>query len=254
MDDTGAPSGGVGGGGGDDIRQMVFDFPARPALGRADFLVAPCNATAVTWIDRWPDWPGAALALVGPEGCGKTHLAHVLASRTGAIIQELPDVASLNGALTDGLFTDAAPRVVVVEMPPGAPMLGPEREETLFHLLNVAREQGGHVLLTAEVPPARWPVALRDLQSRLTAIPMAEITPPDAELLEMVLIKLFADRQVVVSPEVIRYLTRRMERSFAAARDIVARLDTLALSRSQPITLPLARTLLTGNDPGPLLS
>jgi len=225
-------------------RQMAFDFPARPALGRADFLVAPCNDAAVAWIDRWPDWPGPALALVGPEGCGKTHLAHVLASRTRALILDPLAAGALDAAVGEGLFADGGCALAVVEMPSGQSVARPAVEESLFHLLNLAREQGGYVLLTTDVPPARWPVGLPDLHSRLAAIPMAEITPPDQDLLAMVLVKLFSDRQVMVSPEVVRYLTRRMERSFAAARDLVARLDTLAWTRGQPIALPLARALL----------
>ncbi|KAA5604831.1 hypothetical protein F1188_14285 [Roseospira marina] len=223
---------------------MVFDFPTRPALGREDFLVAPCNAEAVAWIDRWPDWSGPALALVGPVGGGKTHLAHVLAARTGALILEPSAVEAVDAALIAGLFTDEGQRVAVVELPVGALRFDPALEKALFHLLNMARENGGHVLLTAEVAPARWPVSLPDLRSRLAAIPVAQITPPDQTLLEMVLVKLFADRQVVVAPEVVRYLARRMERSFAAARAVVARLDTLAWTRGRPITLPLARAML----------
>ncbi|WP_299437501.1 DnaA/Hda family protein [uncultured Rhodospira sp.] len=222
-----------------DGRQMVFDFPARPALGRTDFLVAPCNAAAVAWIDRWPDWPGSVLALIGPEGCGKTHLAHVLAARAGAVILDRPDAAQLDEALVaDGLGP------VVIEFPPGMPTLDAPMQVDLLHVLNLTRERGGHVLLTAAEPPARWPVALADLHSRLAAIPLAEITRPDETLLEMILVKLFADRQVTVPPEVVRYLARRIERSFAAARDTVSRLDAAALSRGRPITQALAREII----------
>ncbi|MBB4286632.1 HdaA/DnaA family protein [Roseospira goensis] len=223
--------------------QMAFDFPARPALGRADFLVAPCNAAAVAWIDRWPDWPGPALALVGPEGCGKTHLAHVLAARAGARVLDRPDAEALNAALIAG---ERGP--LVVELAPGTPRLDPAAEEALVHVLNLAREHGDHCLLTSTAPPARWRVALPDLHSRLAALPVAEITPPDETLLEMVLVKLFADRQVIVPPDVMRFLARRIDRSFAAARDIVARLDALAWGRGRAITLPLARELLGRPD------
>lgn len=228
--------------------QLVFNFPAPSALGRADFLVAPCNAEAVAWVDRWPDWPGPALALVGPAGSGKSHLSHVLAARANALILPPLDMAALDAAVASGLFAAGGPRVAVVEMPPGEPDPDPTGEAALFHLLNMAREQGGHVLLTAEVAPARWPVALRDLHSRLAAIPVARIKPPDLTALEMVLVKLFADRQVMVGPDVVRYMARRMECSFEAARALVARLDSVAWTRGRPITLPLARALLQHGD------
>ncbi len=230
--------------------QLVFNFPARPALGRADFLVAPCNATAVAWVDRWPDWPGATLALVGPAGCGKTHLAHVLAARAGALIVEHPSAADLHPAMT----LDRA-ATVVVERDPADQALSAETEEALLHLMNLTRERGGSLLLTARSAPVRWPVALPDLRSRLVALPVAEITPPDETLLEMVLIKLFADRQVIVAPAVVRVLASRMERSFAATRALVERLDALAWARGRPISVALAREVLgasagTGGEDG----
>jgi len=224
--------------------QMVFNFPARPALGRADFLVAPCNATAVAWIDLWPEWPGPVLALVGPAACGKTHLAHVLAARAGALI--LRD-ATAAGGLDPAVVLDRA-HAVVLEVPAGADgamaPLGADVEVPLLHLMNLTRERGATLLLTARVPPARWPVALPDLRSRLAAVPVAQITPPDETLLEMVLVKLFADRQVIVAPTVVRLLASRMERSFAAARALVDRLDAVAWGRGRPITQALAREVL----------
>ncbi|MBB4264874.1 hypothetical protein [Roseospira visakhapatnamensis] len=219
--------------------QMVFDFPARPALGRADFLVAPCNATAVAWVDRWPDWPGPTLALVGPAACGKTHLAHVLAARAGALIVGRPTVEALHPAAT----LDRAATLVVEHAADGPP-LEADTEVALLHLMNMTRERGASLMLTARVPPARWPVTLPDLRSRLVALPVAQITPPDETLLEMVLVKLFADRQVIVAPAVVRLLACRMERSFAAARALVARLDAVAWGRGRAITVALAREVL----------
>jgi len=222
--------------------QMAFDFPARSALGRADFLVAPCNATAIAWVDRWPDWPNAILALTGPAACGKTHLAHVFATRAGATILDNPDAAALESAAA------GEPGAMVVECgsekrPDGAPD-DRETEEALLHLVNVTRERGSTLLLTAREPPSRWTVGLADLHSRLAALPVAKITPPDETLLEMVLVKLFADRQVRVPPAVVHVLAARMERSFAAARALVARLDALALERRRSITPALAREAL----------
>ena len=225
----------------DRATQMVFDFPARPALGRADFLVAPCNAAAVAWIDRWPDWPASALVLTGPAGCGKSHLASVLTGRAGAPPPAPPEAARLDAALSG-----ETPRPVALDL---TARLDQATETALFHLLNHAAAEGPPLLLTAPSPPARWSVGLADLRSRLLALPLAEITPPDDLLLEMILIKLFSDRQVVVGPEVVRYLVRRMERSFAGAGRLVARLDALALVEGRAITLALARRVMEETPP-----
>lgn len=218
------------------MRQLPLDLPHRPALGGGDFLVAPCNAEAVAWLDRWPDWPAPALALHGPGGCGKTHLGHVWQVRSGAIFIDAPELA-----------VDRLPMLVSAS---GAVILdGAERaeERALLHLYNLVAERGGHVLLIANEPPARWATALADLRSRLLAAPAVAVAAPDEALLGALLVKLFADRQLAVGADVIAYLLPRLERSFEAARQAVARLDAAALAAHRRITVPLVRQVLAGD-------
>jgi chromosomal replication initiation ATPase DnaA len=215
-------------------RQLGLDLGLRASLGREDFLIAPHNADAVAWIDAWPDWPAAALAVHGPEGCGKTHLASVFAARTKA---EFIDPSSIVGAVRrvlDGSLAEA-----VLEDADGFD------DTALLHLLNALTEKGGHVLLTARTPPARWNVRLADLKSRLRAIPTVAIAAPDDESLAAILVKLFADRQLRVDQPVIAWLTARIERSFDGARRAVAALDAASLEKRREITVALAREVLT---------
>jgi chromosomal replication initiation ATPase DnaA len=218
-------------------RQLVLDLAVRPALGRADFLVAPSNALAVALVDRWPDWPMRRLAVTGPEGAGKTHLAHVWSARTGAAI--LPAEA-LAGLAVGEVEPEAA---LVVEDADRVGALGPAAEEALFHLCNRLAPAGG-LMLSGREPPARWPVVLADLGSRLAATPVARLEPPDDALLGAVLVKLFADRQLGVAPDLVDYLVPRIERSFAAAEAVVAALDRAGLARRRPVTARLAAELL----------
>jgi chromosomal replication initiation ATPase DnaA len=216
------------------MRQLVLDLGHRPALGEADFLVAPCNRAAIQWLDRWPDWPAPALTLYGPAGCGKTHLARVFAARSRAPIIE-----------ADRLATDAVPalleeaRACVVD---DAEQAG---AEPLLHLFNLVAERRGTMLLTAREPPARWPGVLPDLRSRLAAAPAVAVAELDDALLAALLVKLFADRQLAVSQEVVLFLVRQMERSFEAARRLVADLDAAGLRDHRGITIPLARAVLS---------
>lgn len=220
------------------MAQLPLDLGHLPALGREDFLVAASNEAAVKWLERWPDWPRPALALYGPPGSGKTHLAHVFAARvraTGAATVFI-DPAALDVAALPNLV--GASRAVVVDEAARAP------EQALLHLYNLVAERRGHLLIVASKPPARWPIALADLRSRLLAAPAVTVNAPDDALLGAVLVKLFADRQVTVTADVIAYLVTRIERSFAAARTAVAALDVAALAEKRAITAPFARWVL----------
>jgi chromosomal replication initiation ATPase DnaA len=211
-------------------RQIPIPFEHRPALERDDYLVTPANAEAVAWIDRWPDWPGPLLAVWGPEGCGKSHLAQVFLARTGGRLLSIPDA----GVVTTG-------GAYVLEDLDRAPSLD---EEALFHLFNALKSAEGRILVTARTAPARWPIGLADLASRLKGSPAVEITAPDDALLAALLVKHFADRQLRVDAEVVTYMVPRMDRTFQAAADLVAAVDAEALARKRAVTVPLVRKVL----------
>src|SRR5215469_5932383 len=215
------------------MTQLPLDLGFRTALGRADFLVAPCNESAIGWLDRWPAWPGPALALYGPAGSGKTHLGEVWRSRSGAV-----------SIAADALSAPAVP--LLLGMAKAALVDDADRadEEALLHLYNLLAERMGHLLLVAQQPPARWGIRLADLRSRLLAAPAVAVEAPDDALLGAVLVKLFADRQLAVSEDLIAYLLPRIERSFAAAQKIVAALDEAALAGQRAVTVRLARDIL----------
>lgn len=222
--------------------QMALDLPARPALGRADFFVSEPNRLALAQVDAWPGWPSGRLAVAGPRGSGKTHLAHVWAARSGASI--LPAEAA-SGLDPGTVAADAALAVEDVDRLADLPAR-PARaaEEALFHLCNRLAGGGGSLMVTGQAPPARWRLSLPDLASRLAVAPVATLAPPDDALLAAVLVKLFADRGIGVAPALIRYLVARIDRSFEAAEAIVARLDRAGLVLGRPITIPLAAEAL----------
>jgi len=221
-------------------RQLAFDLPSRPSHARGDFFVSPANADAVAFIDRPEDWPNGRLTLIGPEGAGKTHLAHVWAAASGARI-----IAAIDLANADIAALGATDALVVEDWD----ALGETAEAPAFHLVNLLHAGNARLLTTARTPPARWSLRLPDLASRMQAGGVASLAPPDDALLANLLLKLFADRQIAPEPALISWLVRRIERSFAAAEAAVTALDRAALAAGQPVGRALARRVLdNGGD------
>lgn len=214
-------------------RQLALTLAHDERLTREDFLTGPSNTTALALIERWPDWPARSIVLVGPEGSGKSHLAAIWAAEAGA---RLVSARSLGDV--DVPSTLATGALVIEDLAEGE-----IAERALFHILNLAREDNAFVLLTARSPPTRWQVGLADLASRLRALPTVMLDLPDDVLLRAVLVKMFADRQVSVDEGLIGYVATHIERSFAAARAAVDRLDQEALQRKRPLTRSLAAQL-----------
>lgn len=217
------------------VAQLPLDLPHRIALGREDFLVGAANQVAVALVDRWPDWPSPVAMLIGPEGSGKTHLAEVWRTAAGAISISAADLA--NASLPDLVAT----RAIVVE---DVDELPHEAETDLFHLINMVKEEQGHLLLTSKVSPAKLTVKLADLASRLRAAVTAELGMPDDSLLAAVLQKLFQDRQLPVPEATLRYMAMHMDRSIAGAQTLVAAIDRAALAGKRRITVPFVAEVL----------
>jgi chromosomal replication initiation ATPase DnaA len=213
-------------------RQLALALDHAESYAREEFLAGPCNESAVLLIDSWPDWPANALALIGPEGSGKTHLAMVWAAAVGARV--ISGHALRETELPSALATGA---LVIEDAATGAD------ERALFHLINLAREENASLLFTARAAPASWPVAIADLASRLRALPVVTLHPPDDAMLRAVVVKLAADHQLALDESVVRYLSARIERSFAAARAAVIALDKEALRQRRPATRALAAEL-----------
>ena len=220
------------------MNQLPLPFDHAPRYGLDDFMPSASNAAALAAVERWPDWPDRVLLLVGPEGAGKSHLARIWAARADADLLTPNDLAGdLDVLVRRNAVVEDADRV-------GLP------EAATFHLLNLVRERGLSLLVTARTSPAAWAVATADLTSRLRLAPSVEIAPPDDALMRAVLVKLFADRQLAVDAPLVDWLALRLDRSLDAARRAVAALDRAALDAGRRVTRALASDLFGDPPPG----
>ncbi len=215
-------------------RQLAFVLPHAESLTRDNFLEGPANTAGLALIDAWPEWPSRTVLLAGPEGSGKSHLAAIWAEAAGArsTTAHALTAANVPAALATGAL-------VVEDLKPAD-----LDERALFHLLNLAREDQAYVLITTRVPPASFEIELRDLRSRLRAIPVVSLQEPDDQLFRALIVKFCADRQLAVDETVVGYLVTRIERSYAAVRQAVELLDREALSLGRPVTRALAAEVL----------
>ncbi|MCA6107363.1 chromosomal replication initiator DnaA [Bradyrhizobium cenepequi] len=214
-------------------RQLALALPHAESLTRDDFLEGAANEAGLALIESWPDWPNRIMLLVGPEGSGKSHLAAIWAERAGA------RSTSAHALSAESVPADLATGALVVEdlKPYGFD------ERAMFHLLNLARQDEAFVLMTARIPPSAFEIELRDLRSRLRAVPTVSLLPPDDLLFRGLIIKYCTDRQMTVDESLVSYLASRIERSYAAARQAVELLDTEALRLGRPVTRALAAEL-----------
>ena len=215
-------------------RQLVLALDHSVSFAREDFLSGPSNVAALSLIERWPDWPDRIVALTGPEGSGKSHLATIWAEATGARVlsAKLLSTANVPGALATGALVVEDLEAVGLD------------EQALFHLINLAREERAYLLLTSRTAVASFPLTIRDLASRLRAVPAVMVAPPDETLLRSLLMKLASDRQLSFDQSLVNYLVNRIERSFAAAHATVQRLDHEAMRQHRPVTRALAAEVL----------
>jgi len=219
-------------------RQLAFALPHAESFTRDNFLEGPANAAGLALVDAWPDWPNRIMLLVGPESSGKSHLATIWAEQAGArsTSAHALTAAAVPGALATGALVVEDLRSSDVD------------ERALFHLLNLAREDGAFVLITVRAPSSAFQIELRDLRSRLRAIPTVSLLPPDEHLCRALIVKFCADRQLAVDEAIVSYLTTRIERSYAALRKAVELLDTEALRLGRPVTRALAAELFRSNS------
>lgn len=211
-------------------QQRLFEF--RMGERSPDTLVvSEANRDAAKLLTEWRTWPSGALALAGPKGSGKTHLALAWALETGAR-QVSPTAAPEDAA---AIFREADGRLFIDDAD------GESDEATLWRVLDMARSDGGAVLLVGAGPPSGWPATVPDLKSRLGSLAVARLGEPDQALLEVVLRRVCREQFIQLSDSAAQYLAQRLPRTFAAVHHVAAALDAELVRGAKPVALKAAR-------------
>src|ERR1700731_2898339 len=220
--------------------QLTLNLTPDPGYERENFVVSASNEQAYAMIELLPSWPDPTLLILGPSGAGKSHLGAIWASIAKAGIQSAASLAA------EDIEALAAAGPLLLD---DADAIG-QSEAQLFHLVNLMRERGTALVLTAKTPPDAWGLRTADLVSRLRLAPTVAIGPPDDALMRAVLVKLLIDRQLVIDTSVVGYIALRLERSLDAARSFIDALDREALARQRRISRAIAADVLRSIDCG----
>ena len=219
--------------------QTALSFEGLNLMRREDFMVSRCNAEAFQMIDAWPNWLTQGLVIYGPRGCGKSHLAHLFVDKVQMAAAKPVGVRIVNAeqiGMRQVRRLAAENQCLVVEnLTPKA------HNEALFHLFNLFNEPERFILWTAETAPQRMHFTLKDLQSRLNMLPGIEIFEPDDVMLQTLIVKLFADRQLLITPEILNYIVQNTQRSFAYVRDLVQEIDAVSLALKSAVNYAVVR-------------
>ena len=233
------------------VEQSIFTFPARAYMRDDNFVVSSCNEAAFKAVESWPNWLYFALYLYGPTGCGKSHLAtlfaqKVMAKKNNPYAVKIIKSEKIKRCSPEKMLSES--QCLIVDN-----LKENVDNEALFHLYNYYRDNGGNILFLAEKAPKHINFKLPDLSSRMRAIPSIEIGAPNDEMLQILLFKLFDDRQIKVAPEVLKYALNNMTRSFEYAQKLVAEADRISFIKKSPITISTikeAMELLDDNRQG----
>lgn len=211
-----------------NLQQLALSFNSHNEMGRDDFMVSDCNRTAFQMIDAWPDWYGSGLLIYGPKGCGKSHLAHLFAQKVQASsLKPLPvkiiAASAVNMRNVKRLAQENT--AIIIEN-----ISADNNNEALFHLFNLFNVDGKYMLWTANLAPNYIKFPLKDLQTRINMLPCAAISEPDDIMLQMLIVKLFNDRQIKISADIPNYIVKNAPRSFAFIEKLVEEIDKISLA------------------------
>ena len=216
--------------------QIGLSLPVHSSEGIDEFYISECNKMAVNLLEDWKNWPNLKHVLSGPPASGKTHLGRIWAKQSNA---SYTDARSLKIDKIDEVATTALVIDNISEL-----NFQKDLEGSLFHLHNLLQERKLPFLMIGTGSPQFWNISLSDLMSRIEGTRNAQIGELDDELFPLIMAKLFADRQMYPSPDVIEYLRRRIDRSFSSIFSIVATIDRVSIEEKRPITRSLVAKIL----------
>ena len=218
-------------------KQLYFDMPDKTALGIEDYIITESNSFAFDLISRMIKGEINQGVISGPSFSGKTHLSKILIKNIG-----INESLYIDRDYKNIIERVGSSNLIVIENIDN--VIEARLEEDLFHIINFTKENDKKLLMTSCKSISNIEFKLEDLKSRLNAVIEAKIMQPDDELMKLVLIKIFNDKQLLINPNVIDFLRSRLERSYKSINDFIEKIDKFSLEKGKKITIALINDLI----------
>ena len=216
------------------MSQLVFKFPFKTKYYEQDYYVSSNNFSAYRLIESWPNWPGKWVNIFGPKGCGKTHLSNILKKKINLI--NIIDAKNVDNETIskfeklDCLIIDNYEKNI--------------DEKMFYSLLNQSKQSDSYLLVNSILPLGNIKFDLKDLRSRTESFINLGIELPTDDLLRVVISKSFSDKQIEITPKILEYIIKNIERSYEKVFKFIKEIDDLSLSSGKSININLIKKVL----------
>ena len=216
------------------MSQLVFKFPFKTTYYEKDFFVSASNFEAYKLIESWPKWSSKQINIFGPSGCGKTHLINILSKKLKLL--------SINAKKLDEKINKLVEKFDCIAVENYDENIN---EKFLYSFINQIKQYDKVIIINSSKSLKNFDIDLIDLKSRLNSFLEIKIDLPTDDLIRVMILKIFSDRQIDLGNRNLEYIINNIERSYDKILKFTKDIDDISLSTGKSININLIKKVLT---------
>ena len=216
------------------MSQLIFRFPFKTEYYKQDFYVSSNNFSAYKLIESWPNWPSKWLNVFGESGSGKTHLTKILEKK----------IKNAKIFIEKDINNNIIPLLENFECIIIDDFKNNIDQKILYSLLNQSKQIEKYILINSLIPLKNFEFQTKDLRSRINSFLSMGINLPTDDLLKVIIMKSFSDKQVSLDSKLCDYIIKNVERSYEKIDKFLKDVDELSLSSGKSININLIKKVL----------
>ncbi|MEO0131360.1 MAG: chromosomal replication initiator protein DnaA [candidate division WOR-3 bacterium] len=239
---------------------LTNDSKLSPRYTFENFIVGESNRLCYAAAKAVADAPAKAynpLFIYGGVGLGKTHLLHAIGNY---VKQKFPHLKvcytpaeemflNLIQSIQDrnpSIFNNKYRNLDLLLLDDIHYLKGKERlQEDVFHLFNHLQMMGKQIVFTSDRPPREIPTLEERLVSRLLSGMVCDLKPPDIETRIAILNNKAKQENIKIGPDVIYFIAENIKTNIRELEGALIRLGGYASLTNTPITVEVARQVLS---------